>query len=499
MTSRDGYTWTPTSGLVAGVPSLGVITPPTNIVTSEAEYDVIVVGAGYSGLTAARNAAVEGLRVLLLEGRDRVGGRSWSSNIDGYPFEMGGTWVHWGQANTWREVVRYKMANDVEKSFDFSRGVRHFELNIGDQGSTMSHEDEDALLAAALNKFTNVDGSYGRDVIPLPYDTFHTPPATRLDDLSAQDRIHEIAGSLSPDERAALESFVLLCSGATLSTMSFLEFMHWWAICGYTYAGCMDMLITWKFKGGQSTFATKFFQEALATNRLAYAFNTPVQRIQDTGDKVQVTTRDGRRYHAARLISAIPLNVLGDVTFDPPLSAGKRAAIAKGHVNQCTKVHAEISNPDLRSWTGVTYPHNELMYAIGDGTTPAGNTHIVCFGGSNKHFDPETDIEATKRAVKNMFVQQKAEPEVERLVFHNWSKDEFAKGAWFFSAPGFLAKHLEHMRERHGNVLFANSDWAVGWRSFIDGAIEEGTRVALEVREELAMAAKVHTAATVRL
>jgi monoamine oxidase len=70
-------------------------------------------------------------------------------------------------------------------------------------------------------------------------------------------------------------------------------------------------------------------------------------------------------------------------------------------------------------------------------------------------------------------------------VFHNWSKDEFAKGAWFFSPPQLLSTSLEALRARHGNVLFANSDWAVGWRSFIDGAIEEGTRAAMTVKEEL--------------
>jgi len=142
MYSRDGYTWTPTSGLKAGVPSIGVITPSTNISNTDNLYDVIVVGAGYCGLTAARNATVEGLNVLLLEGRDRIGGRSWSSNIEGYPFEMGGTWVHWGQSNTWREIVRYRMMNDVEKSFDFSHGVDHYELNVGSQGFTMSHDKE---------------------------------------------------------------------------------------------------------------------------------------------------------------------------------------------------------------------------------------------------------------------------------------------------------------------------------------------------------------------
>lgn len=268
--------------------------------------------------------------------------------------------------------------------------------------------------------------------------------------------------------------------------MSFHEFMHWWAMCGYTYTGCMDMLITWKFRNGQSSFAIRFFEEALATKRFAYAFNSAAKHIRDTGKTVEITTRDGRCYHTARLISTIPLNVLGGVTFDPPLSKGKNAAIAIGHVNQCVKIHAEVSNRDLRSWTGVTYPNNELMYAIGDGITPAGNTHIVCFGASHNQIDPEVRIDETKRAVTSMFKQQKDKLEIERLMFHNWNKDEFAKGAWFFPPPGLLAGHLDDMRERHGNILFANSDWALGWRSFIDGAIEEGTRVALEVRRELA-------------
>lgn len=262
-------------------------------------------------------------------------------------------------------------------------------------------------------------------------------------------------------------------------------------MCGYTYADCLDMLISWKFRKGQCSFAIRFFEEALATKRLAYAFNTPVQHIKDTGNTVEITTRDGNHFKALRLISAMPLNVLSEVSFNPPLGAGKKAAIASGHVNQCVKVHAEVSNQDLRSWTGVTYPYNELMYAIGDGTTPAGNTHIVCFGGDIKHFDPEVDIEKTKHAVTSMLALQDKKPKLERLVFHNWSKDEFAKDAWFFPPPGLLLNHLDDMRRRHGNVLFANSDWALGWRSFIDGAIEEGTRVAFEVRKELADVTKI--------
>lgn len=142
MTSRDGYCWTKKDGLKAGVPTIGLINPPTNVTDENVNYDVVVIGAGYCGLTAARNAALEGLRVLLLEGRDRIGGRSWSTNLDGYPYEMGGTWVHWGQSNTWREMMRYEMEKDVEESADFSRGYNQFELNSPAVTASMSHEEE---------------------------------------------------------------------------------------------------------------------------------------------------------------------------------------------------------------------------------------------------------------------------------------------------------------------------------------------------------------------
>jgi hypothetical protein len=350
-----------------------------------------------------------------------------------------------------------------------------------------------------LEKFVNVDGDAGRKVMPNPHDAFHVPEVRQYDNMSVKDRLNAVALSLSPNERAVLESFILLCSGGTLETTSMFEFLHWWALCGYSYRGCLDHLITSKFKRGQSSFARRFFDEALSTGRLSYVFNSPVKSIKDQGDRVTLTARDGRQYTGARLVSTIPLNVLNTVTFDPPLGPQRVSAMNTGHVNQCVKVHAEVSSKDMRSWTGISYPFNKLTYAIGDGTIPNGNTHIVAFGGSHNHIQPEERIDETKRAVEEL---APGDMDVKRLVslqrlctarctltvlevFHNWSKDEFAKGAWFFSPPRLLTTSLDALRARHGNVLFANSDWAVGWRSFIDGAIEEGTRAAATLTEEL--------------
>lgn len=514
-TSRDGFHWTKKSQtLQQGIPSIGVIQPPSNLSASDAEkqFDVIVIGAGYTGLTATRDSAVAGkrslirnfslllqckpitnafflqstgLKVLTLEGRDRIGGRSWSSNIDGYPFEMGGTWVHWGQAQVWRELMRYGMSEDLEESADYSRGVNKFTMDSAGGVKSFSHAEEDALVEAALKKFVDVDGTGGRTIMPNPYAQpgSYTAAAMATDKFSASDRLAQIASGITPDERTALESFILLCSGGTLETMSFFEFLRWWALSGYTYEGCINHLIRFKFKGGQSSFAINFWREAISTGNLKYAFNSPIASVVDNSQTglVTVTTRAGQSYTASCIICTVPLNVLNNVSFTPPLPKVKTTASSIGHVNQCVKVHAETPDRDLRSWSGMKASSAPLLYAIGDGTTPTGNTHIVAFGASqSKHLEPEEDIATTHKAMTDL-----VDMDIHRLVFHNWSKDEFAKGAWFFPDKGFLTLYLEGLRAGHGRVHFANSDWALGWRSFIDGAIEEGTRAALAVKKAL--------------
>jgi monoamine oxidase len=72
-----------------------------------AGVDVVVIGAGFAGLVAARELGRAGLGVLVLEARDRVGGRTWTDRRLGHDLELGGTWVHWVQPHTWAEMTRY--------------------------------------------------------------------------------------------------------------------------------------------------------------------------------------------------------------------------------------------------------------------------------------------------------------------------------------------------------------------------------------------------------
>ena len=68
--------------------------------------DVVVIGGGLAGVTTAREATLAGLDTVLLEGRNRLGGRVWTHRWNDTDIELGGGWVHWHQPHVWSELTR---------------------------------------------------------------------------------------------------------------------------------------------------------------------------------------------------------------------------------------------------------------------------------------------------------------------------------------------------------------------------------------------------------
>ena len=69
--------------------------------------DVVIIGGGFAGVTAARELTMRGRTAVLVEARDRLGGRTHTAPHDGHDMELGGTWVHPVQPNVWAEITRY--------------------------------------------------------------------------------------------------------------------------------------------------------------------------------------------------------------------------------------------------------------------------------------------------------------------------------------------------------------------------------------------------------
>src|SRR5437763_14311111 len=154
-------------------------------------HDVIVVGGGFAGVTAAREAALRGRSVLLLEARDRLGGRTWSADWDGTAIEYGGAWVHWHQPHTWSEItragLRVSLSDDAEVAGWY----------VGDERRTGTIEERDAIAQRGWDRF--VDGVH--EALPLPHDPLYAiDELARFDRLSIAERVGQLA--LTGEERS---------------------------------------------------------------------------------------------------------------------------------------------------------------------------------------------------------------------------------------------------------------------------------------------------------
>jgi hypothetical protein len=140
--TADGYQWTNDGGLQRQLRTLGAIRPASNVDENNNDFDVIIIGAGYTGLTAARDLATTGCKVLLLEARDRIGGRTYTTEIDGHLFEMGGTYIHWAQPNLWREISRYSLQDRLDTTVDLASGISCVALRGLAECVTLSQEEQ---------------------------------------------------------------------------------------------------------------------------------------------------------------------------------------------------------------------------------------------------------------------------------------------------------------------------------------------------------------------
>ncbi|KAI8722818.1 Amine oxidase [Fusarium sp. LHS14.1] len=473
--TSEGYVWTAESGVVQGsLPCKGVIQPPTSIRNSCGVYDCIVIGAGFAGLTAARDLALAKRKVLLIEARDRIGGRTYSIEKDGYTYEMGGTWVSHFQPNLFREMQRYDMDRDLVTTRQGMYENNYYTMNLTGDARKLAHEEAGKLQAKAWDLFVNVDGAGCRKICPLPHQQLGNvmvkrEDIERVDAMSCRERFEQIKDQLTEEESALLLSLILHISGGNLDNSSLWDMIRSHALAAHSSDNFEDVWLLYKLREGQSTLAKRMLDEAV-NDGLDYAFSTEVASISDWGQQVEVTTPSGERFRASQVISTIPLNVLCHIRFEPPLSPLRQEALNIGHVNFMNKIHAEVKGSGLASWNGMSFP-NILMYGYGDGVLNNGNAHIVGFGTDER----ATGYVAEKCPEQTIEAFQKLHPmKVEKMIFHNWNTDPYSQGGPAWWAPGYMSRFQAELQSPHGNVRFASADWAHGWRAFIDGAIEQG-------------------------
>ncbi|KAF2963970.1 hypothetical protein GQX73_g9602 [Xylaria multiplex] len=486
--SNDGYIYTKKDGLVSGLHTYGVIKPESHIRQADDGnvWEAIVVGAGYAGLVAARDLVKAGKKTLLIEARDRVGGRTWSAEVNGTTFEMGGTWVSHVHGRLFGEMQRYGLQDEVSMTRTQNGGCDYFTLDTGSGSRKFTHKEAGEMTAKAWNIFIDIDGSKCRDICPLPHSALGNSRVSfneiqAIDKLSCRDRIDQIKDQLTPDELALLESLVPHCGGGSVENIGFLEMVRAQALQNYDIATFEEVWTLYKIREGQSTLARRIFDDA-ARLGLQWTFKTPIKSIIEKDGIVSVVTTNDKILRAKRVVNTIPIAVLPDIHFDPPLSPLRQEALKINQVDYLTKIHAEVEG-DLRGLRGCTWP-GDFLYIYGDGFCAGGkSTRITSFAGDNRGIlDPLKEPEKLEIALKRFHPM-----EIKKVVFHDWVSDPYAKAGAAWYPAGFLTKYLPELQKRHGNVLMANADWARGWKGFIEGAMEQGALAADTVLNEVGL------------
>jgi monoamine oxidase len=424
-------------------------------------YDVVVVGGGFAGVTAAREAARDGRSVLLLEGRERLGGRTWTAPWKGHQIEYGGGWVHWHQPHTFSEITRAGLTVELSDDPDVTAWY------VGDDRRSGTIAERDAIANRGWLQF--VDGV--ERSLPNPHDpTLAIEQLERIDRLTIAQRVHEL--DLDEEHRDVLWAELESLAHGPLDEAGAASVLRWHALSGYSLA------LT-QYTGGRVTLTkgTRGLLDAIAGGA-AYEtrLGMPVAAVRRRGAGVEVETRAGRLFPAARAVVAVPLNTLGAIEFSPGLSELKQEGIAVGQASRGIKIfiHADgepISQNAIRPGHPFGYLDTEFMNDDG--------TQVMIGFGYDAALNEATDLPRVQGDLDRIIPGYRA---VDASA-HDWLADEFSRGTWAIHRPGWYSRYYAEMRRPEGPVLLAGSDLAAGWSGFIDGAIESGLRAGAWLRQ----------------
>lgn len=423
------------------------------------ERDVIVVGGGFAGLTAARELRHAGLDVVVVEARDRIGGRTWTDERLGRRLEMGGMHVHWMQPYVWAEIARYDLElgspPDLEQATWFVDGKRH----------TGTFAD----MAAAMDRPLRLFGEDARTAFPHQYaPTSARELVEKLDGQLVTERIEAL--DLDPVERGLLRAFWQMQFHGPVDQGALTQALRWIALGAGDWTLLLETLAGYELHDG-----TRALADAIrADGGFDIELGSPVTAVDTGSDGVVVTA--GRSITARAVVLAVPLNVLGSIAFHPGLPRGLAEVTAQKQVTRGFKVWMEVAG-DPGPWCAFAADHALTWASTIE--SKADRSLMVGFGPDGEATDPN-DLVAIQRAMETLL------PGVEVLacVGHDWLHDPYTQGTWGMLRPGQWTALQDSPVPPP--LFLAGSDFADGWAGLIDGAIESGLTTSRRVIRHLA-------------
>ncbi|MBY6060449.1 NAD(P)/FAD-dependent oxidoreductase [Microbacterium esteraromaticum] len=433
---------------------------------------VTIVGAGFSGLVAARELEANGIEVTIYEARDRIGGRAWTEERLGHTLEMGATWVHWMQPFVWTEITRYGQRIYPSPVADDAYWLSGGEVHHGTEA-----ELDDKLLRPQARIF-----EASQEFFPYPHEPLHILDSgdeeliqrfRAADQGSILDALRD--GSFSQEEIDLADAYWSAGYNGYTSSASPLMAKHWAALSDHRLSLLDEQTLRFKLENGMRGIYEAIAADLTATVHLS----TPVTAVEHDADGARVTLDDGTVVASDAVIVTAPLGALDTIAFTPALPAPAQSVVAEGF--NCT---------GFKIWIKIRGHHSLIAYA------PTGNpialvrseyfldddtTILVGFGPDHEKIDLDDVTQ-----VQDLLHRWRPDLEVLECTGHDWAGDRWSGQTWATPRSGQFLQGWSLFRDSDTRLRFAGADWAKGWNGVVvDGAIETGITTARGLIDEL--------------
>lgn len=421
---------------------------------------MIVIGAGLAGLATARDLTAAGRRVVVLEARDRVGGRTWYREIPGTAVmaEYGGMFFSRAtQPHLAREIERYGLSVTAGVEPDVVAWIDGDRREEGREAiDRIQRELARSNLGGSIDEVRRAYDGPGRTALG----EIDLPVATWIDRLDA-----------GPEATDYVRAFMAAMGGAPLDRCSVLPLL--WDMVELDYSPAEVFVDI----GELLADGTAALVEPMADG-LDLRLGAVVAAVRHDDAGVAVTLVDGTVLSAEAAVLALPLNVWADVDVDPPLSEVQRRAADARHPGAVSKVLAIVRDaPATYIGAGWDTPVN-----AGFVLRPAGDDRLF-MGFSVQERVDLADHDAVAAAVRAHL----PDATVLETAGHDWVGDRFSRGTWLSVPPTWFSDGtFEALIEPQGRLVFAGSDIAREGAGWIEGAVGSGVEAATRVRDLLA-------------